>query len=194
MRCWFLSGSQGLIQELCLVWAEAVLPGEIRCKVLKEVLSHCGTETPQGFILNKNIWDKWSSNVFYRRVQLSASFFIFFSFSLKYLSDPEATFGKDWANAVDFIAATHFCTDLPTTNIFQSFLPQRMLVEEDVLPSISDFSPQQDKVLVSLRVLHKANKLTGMPDLTMSVVHRYLISCSLYRPFSIPIQWICDIK
>ncbi|NXY01391.1 LEG1H protein, partial [Pteruthius melanotis] len=80
---------------------------------------------------------------------------------LKYLSDPEANFGKDWANAVDFIGATHFRTDLPTTNKFQAFLPQRMLVEGDVLPSISDFSPQQNKVLVSMRALHKANKLTG---------------------------------
>ncbi|NXO15349.1 LEG1H protein, partial [Oriolus oriolus] len=81
--------------------------------------------------------------------------------SLKYLSDPEAHFSEDWANAVDFIAATHFCTNLPTTNNFQAFLPPRMLVEEDVLPSISDFSPQQNKVLVSLTALHKANKLTG---------------------------------
>ncbi|NXI87852.1 LEG1H protein, partial [Rhipidura dahli] len=80
---------------------------------------------------------------------------------LKYLSGPEANFGKDWANAVDFIAATHFSTDLLTTNNFQAFLPQRMLVEGDVLPSISDFSPQQNTVLVSLRALHKANKLTG---------------------------------
>ncbi|NXY62547.1 LEG1H protein, partial [Callaeas wilsoni] len=84
-----------------------------------------------------------------------------FQASLKYLSDPEANFGEDWADAVDFIAATHFCTDLPTTNNFQVFLPQRMLVEGDVLPSISGFSPQQNKVLVSLRALHKTNKLTG---------------------------------
>ncbi|NXQ62168.1 LEG1H protein, partial [Anthoscopus minutus] len=80
---------------------------------------------------------------------------------LKYLPDPEANFGEDWANAVDFIAATHFSTDLLTTNTFQAFLPQRMLVEGDVLPSISDFSPEQNQVLVSLRILHKANKLTG---------------------------------
>ncbi|NXS37741.1 LEG1H protein, partial [Pomatostomus ruficeps] len=84
-----------------------------------------------------------------------------FQDSLKYLSDPEANFGEDWADAVDFIAATHFCTDLPTTNNFQAFLPPRILAEEDVLPSISDFSLQQNKVLVSLRALHKANKLTG---------------------------------
>ncbi|NXM36917.1 LEG1H protein, partial [Oxyruncus cristatus] len=84
-----------------------------------------------------------------------------FQDSLKYLSDPEADFGEDWSNAVDFLAATHFHTDLPTTNKFQVFLPPRMLVEGDVLPSISDFSPQQNKVLVSLRDLHKANKISG---------------------------------
>ncbi|NXT63139.1 LEG1H protein, partial [Chaetops frenatus] len=80
---------------------------------------------------------------------------------LKYVSNPEVDFGEDWANGVDFIAATHFITDLLTTNHFQAFLPQRILVEGDVPPSISDFSPQQNKVLVSLRALHKANKLTG---------------------------------
>ncbi|XP_074755322.1 protein LEG1 homolog [Athene noctua] len=84
-----------------------------------------------------------------------------FQDSLKYLSDPEANFGEAWADAVDFIAATHFTTDLPTTNNFQAFLPQRMLVEGDVLPSISDFSPQQNRVLLSMSTLHKANQLTG---------------------------------
>ncbi|KFQ43712.1 UPF0762 protein C6orf58, partial [Nestor notabilis] len=81
--------------------------------------------------------------------------------SLKYLSDPEANFGEDWANAVDFIAATHFSTDLLTTNNFQVFLPQRMLVVGDVIPFICDFSPQQNSVLLSLSVLYKTNKLTG---------------------------------
>ncbi|NXI96904.1 LEG1H protein, partial [Psophia crepitans] len=84
-----------------------------------------------------------------------------FQDSLKYLSHPEANFGEDWANAVDFIAATHFSTDLQTTNTFQIFLPQRMLFEWDVLPSISDFSPQQNRVLLSLGALHEANQLTG---------------------------------
>ncbi|XP_009930206.2 protein LEG1 homolog isoform X1 [Opisthocomus hoazin] len=84
-----------------------------------------------------------------------------FQDSLKDLSDPEANFGEDWANAVDFIAATHFSTDFLSTNNFQVFLPQRMLVEGDVLLPISDFSPQQNRVLLSLRALHKANQLTG---------------------------------
>uniref|UniRef100_G1NKM9 Uncharacterized protein n=2 Tax=Meleagris gallopavo TaxID=9103 RepID=G1NKM9_MELGA len=85
-----------------------------------------------------------------------------FQDSLKYLAVPEANFGEDWANGVDFIAATHFSTDLQTTNNFQAFLPQRMLVEGDVLPSISGFSSQQNRVLVSLRALNRANRLTGM--------------------------------
>ncbi|XP_068026944.1 protein LEG1 homolog [Melanerpes formicivorus] len=84
-----------------------------------------------------------------------------FQDSLEYLSEPEAAFGEDWANAVDFIAATHFSTDLVNTNNFQAFLPQRMLVEGDVPPDISDFSPQQNRVLLYLKVLHKANKLSG---------------------------------
>uniref|UniRef100_A0A8C5T2I8 Chromosome 6 open reading frame 58 n=1 Tax=Malurus cyaneus samueli TaxID=2593467 RepID=A0A8C5T2I8_9PASS len=108
-----------------------------------------------------------------------------FQDSLKYLSGPEATFGDDWANGVDFIAATHFRTDLPTTNNFQAFLPPRMLVEQDVIPFISDFSPQQNKVLVSLRALHKANKSTGMSltykcimssyDICGPLLHLYLL-------------------
>uniref|UniRef100_A0A8D0KVW1 Chromosome 6 open reading frame 58 n=1 Tax=Strix occidentalis caurina TaxID=311401 RepID=A0A8D0KVW1_STROC len=104
--------------------------------------------------------------------------FILISFSLKYLSDPEANFGEAWADAVDFIAATHFSTDLLTTNNFQAFLPQRMLVEGDVLPSISDFSPQQNRVLLSMRALHKANQLTGR-----SLTYNVLFSFSI--PFSI---------
>ncbi|NXR82840.1 LEG1H protein, partial [Pycnonotus jocosus] len=80
---------------------------------------------------------------------------------LKYLSDPEANFGVAWASGVDFIAATHFSTDFLTTNNFQVFLPPRMLVDGDVPPSISDFSREQNKVLLTLRALHKANKSTG---------------------------------
>ncbi|NWI15205.1 LEG1H protein, partial [Crypturellus soui] len=80
---------------------------------------------------------------------------------LIYLSDSEAYFGEDWASAVDFIAATHFSTDFWNTNHFQAFLPQRMLVEGDVIPFIYDFTPQQNKVLFSLSALHETNKLTG---------------------------------
>uniref|UniRef100_A0A8C0H061 Chromosome 6 open reading frame 58 n=1 Tax=Chelonoidis abingdonii TaxID=106734 RepID=A0A8C0H061_CHEAB len=81
--------------------------------------------------------------------------------SLKYMSGPEASFGENWANAVDFIAATHLSADLQNTNYFQAFLPPGMLSEHDQAPFISDFSPEQNKVLLSLCVLHKTNELTG---------------------------------
>uniref|UniRef100_A0A8C0EEK9 Chromosome 6 open reading frame 58 n=1 Tax=Bubo bubo TaxID=30461 RepID=A0A8C0EEK9_BUBBB len=99
-------------------------------------------------------------------------------FQDRYGDEREANFGEAWADAVDFIAATHFSTDLLTTNNFQAFLPQRMLVEGDVLPSISDFSPQQNRVLLSMRALHKANQLTGR-----SLTYNVLFSFS--TPFSI---------
>ncbi|NXL86342.1 LEG1H protein, partial [Alectura lathami] len=108
------------------------------------------------FVLDDALYYMWKAHVTSIACALPK-----FQDSLKYLSDPEANFGTDWANGVDFIAATHFPTDLQTTNEFQVFLPQRMLVEGDNLPSISGFSPQQNRVLVSLRALHKANQLTG---------------------------------
>ncbi|XP_419749.6 protein LEG1 homolog [Gallus gallus] len=108
------------------------------------------------FVLDDALHHMWKAHVVSIAYALPK-----FRDSLKYLADPEANFGKDWANGVDFIAATHFSTDLQTTNNFQAFLPQRMLVEGDVLPSISGFSSQQNRVLLSLRDLNKANQLTG---------------------------------
>ncbi|NXI63751.1 LEG1H protein, partial [Anseranas semipalmata] len=115
-----------------------------------------GPVTFSSFILDDALYHMWKAHVASIAYALPK-----FQDSLKYLSDPEANFGEDWANAVDFIAATHFSTDFQNTNNFQAFLPQRMLVEEDVIPSISDFSPQQNRILLSMRVLHEANQLTG---------------------------------
>merc|ERR1719440_1755042 len=39
---------------------------------------------------------------------------------LKMLPAPEETFGTAWANIVDFIAATNFPCDMPTTDILQN--------------------------------------------------------------------------
>ncbi|XP_019335234.1 protein LEG1 homolog [Alligator mississippiensis] len=80
---------------------------------------------------------------------------------LKYLSGPETNFGENWANGMEFIAATHFPTNLWNTNEYQAFLPPRLLVEGDAIPFIGDFSPEQNKVLLSLCVLHKTNEFTG---------------------------------
>ncbi|XP_075056760.1 protein LEG1 homolog [Mixophyes fleayi] len=80
---------------------------------------------------------------------------------LSYISAPEGNFGKNWATAVEFIAATDFPTDFQSTNEFQTFLPHRMLVDGDVAPYISDFSKQENMVLLSLHSIKNVNTLTG---------------------------------
>lgn len=80
---------------------------------------------------------------------------------LAYISAPEAQFGVSWANAVEFIALTHFPTNFNQTNSFQVFLPQRMLLAGDKAPSIPDLSKEENRVLVGLDILYKGNQLTG---------------------------------
>ncbi|KAH0622289.1 hypothetical protein JD844_024463, partial [Phrynosoma platyrhinos] len=80
---------------------------------------------------------------------------------LLYLSDPESSFGEDWATAVDFIAATHFSTDQTTINHFQTGLPPRILLEKDNAPFIEDFTPVQNRVLFFLGALRGANEKMG---------------------------------
>ncbi|XP_078256291.1 protein LEG1 homolog [Rhinoraja longicauda] len=80
---------------------------------------------------------------------------------LTYISAPEAQFGVSWANAVEFIALTHFPTNFNQTNSFQVFLPQRMLLAGDQAPSIPDLSKEENRVLVGLDILYKGNQLTG---------------------------------
>ncbi|XP_072266318.1 protein LEG1 homolog [Pyxicephalus adspersus] len=80
---------------------------------------------------------------------------------LHYLSVPEGNFGKDWATAVEFIAATNFPTNFLSTNVFQRFLPHRKLVDGDKVPNIADFSEQENRVLFTLQLINKANTDTG---------------------------------
>ncbi|KAM4041117.1 protein LEG1 homolog [Anomaloglossus baeobatrachus] len=80
---------------------------------------------------------------------------------LQYLSEPEESFGTDWAATVHFIAATNFPTNLQSTNEFQTFLPGRILVKGDKAPNILDFSGQQNRVLWTLHFLQEANKFSG---------------------------------
>ncbi|KAM8945533.1 protein LEG1 homolog [Pelodytes ibericus] len=80
---------------------------------------------------------------------------------LKYLSTPEGNFGRDWATAVEFIAATHFPTNFKSTNDFQVYLPPRLLNEGDQAPYITDFTPEENRVLSVLNKINKLNSSTG---------------------------------
>uniref|UniRef100_UPI00398E34F3 liver-enriched gene 1, tandem duplicate 1 n=1 Tax=Pristiophorus japonicus TaxID=55135 RepID=UPI00398E34F3 len=83
-----------------------------------------------------------------------------FSERLRYISAPEAQFGVSWGSAVEFIAATHFHTNFNQTNIFQAYLPQRMLLANDKAPSIPDLSKEENWTLLALDILYKGNKMT----------------------------------
>ncbi|XP_044147705.1 protein LEG1 homolog [Bufo gargarizans] len=80
---------------------------------------------------------------------------------LRYLSGPEGRFGKEWAMTVEFLAAANFPTDFQSTNAFQTFLPNRMLVENDKPPNIPDFSEEENRVLSILNLIYQANTFTG---------------------------------
>ncbi|XP_075720374.1 protein LEG1 homolog [Rhinoderma darwinii] len=80
---------------------------------------------------------------------------------LRYLSGPEGGFGEDWATAVEFIAATNFPTNFQSTNDFQTFLPHRILVENDKVPNIPDLSETENRVLSTLHSINKVNRFTG---------------------------------
>ncbi|KAM9316668.1 protein LEG1 homolog [Gastrophryne carolinensis] len=79
---------------------------------------------------------------------------------LQYLSLPERTFGKDWGTTVEFLAATNFPTNFQSTHEFQAFLPPRKLVNGDKAPFITDFTEEQNRVLVALRTINSGNTLT----------------------------------
>ncbi|XP_025239128.1 protein LEG1 homolog [Theropithecus gelada] len=78
-----------------------------------------------------------------------------------YYSKTEAHFERSWVLAVDYLAAVLFPTTLIRTSKFQKGLPPRILLNTDVAPFISDFTPFQNVVLFILNVLGNVEKSTG---------------------------------
>lgn len=83
------------------------------------------------------------------------------SFRYAYYSDQESKFEKNWAIAVEYLAAAYYPTTLIRTHDFQSSLPPRILLDTDIAPFIADFTTTQNIVLLSLTVLGATDKLTG---------------------------------
>ncbi|KAK1170839.1 hypothetical protein AOXY_G7778 [Acipenser oxyrinchus oxyrinchus] len=84
-----------------------------------------------------------------------------FSERLKYISGPEASFGVNWANTVEFIAATHFHTNYEETSRFQTRLPRRVLVDGDNAPYIEDLSAEENHTLVIFYWIQRINTFLG---------------------------------
>ena len=70
---------------------------------------------------------------------------------------PERKFGVGWALLVEFIAATHYQTNLNNTAAQQSALPPRMLKSGDKAPFIPDLIPAQNRVLLAINLFHSTN-------------------------------------
>lgn len=84
-----------------------------------------------------------------------------FTKEVNLLSVPERKFGVGWALLVEFIAATHFQTNLNNTAVQQIALPPRVLVKGDEAPDIKDLSPEQNRVILAINLFHSTNTKTG---------------------------------
>lgn len=80
-----------------------------------------------------------------------------FSEEVNLLSLPERKFGVGWALLVEFIAATHFETDLNNTAQQQYALPPRLLKSDDKVPFIPDLNPAQNRALLAINFFHSTN-------------------------------------
>ena len=73
-------------------------------------------------------------------------------------SATERTFGTDWANLVDFVAALQFDVDYNRTNFLQGLIvPPRLLTDRDHAPWIGDFSGAENRALVIARLFSEAS-------------------------------------
>ncbi|XP_049994140.1 protein LEG1 homolog [Alexandromys fortis] len=108
--------------------------------------------------LLKNLWAAHTSSLGY---PLSV-----FEDRYAYYSYQESKFEKNWAIAVDYIAAAYYPTTLIRTSGFQKGLPPRILLDTDIAPFIADFTTTQNTVLLSLTALGDTDQVTGSFSLT----------------------------
>ncbi|XP_055982343.1 protein LEG1 homolog [Sorex fumeus] len=79
-----------------------------------------------------------------------------------YYSNPEVEFEKAWCVSVDYFASLHLHTTLIRIHEFQRGLPSRILVNEDKIPFIKDFSDFQNIFLLGLDTLYKVDSASGL--------------------------------
>lgn len=103
------------------------------------------------------VFTKWDLN----SEEIIIVIFVCLSFRYAYYSDQESKFEKNWAIAVDYLAAAYYPTTLIRTHGFQKGLPPRILLDTDIAPFIADFTTTQNTVLLSLTVLGDTDQLTG---------------------------------
>jgi hypothetical protein len=98
-----------------------------------------------------------------------------FTDKLGLMSQAEAEFSESWATLVDFIASAFFLCDLKTTDVLQSLLPERVLVEGDQAPKIKDLSRLQNRAIFFINALNSFNIATEGKFLTFWYLFLFLI-------------------
>ncbi|XP_031236190.1 protein LEG1 homolog [Mastomys coucha] len=84
-----------------------------------------------------------------------------------FYSDQEASFEKNWAITVYYLGEARLPTTLIRAHSFQRGLPPRVLDDIDIAPFIPDFTPLQNKVLVTLNLLGDIDRYSGSLSLTI---------------------------
>ncbi|XP_217725.3 protein LEG1 homolog [Rattus norvegicus] len=109
--------------------------------------------------LLKKLWDAHTSSLEYP----TRAFVDRYDF----YSDQEANFGENWAIVVYYLGAARLPTTLNRSHSFQRGLPTRVLDDTDITPFIPDFTPLQNKVLVTLKLFGNTDRLSGSLSLTI---------------------------
>ncbi|KAG9347468.1 hypothetical protein JZ751_005035 [Albula glossodonta] len=76
-------------------------------------------------------------------------------------SAPEVSFSQSWINSADYVAATHFQSNIENSKLFMSPLPSRVLREGDSPPHIPDLSAEENHTLQVFGWMRNMNTLLG---------------------------------
>ncbi|XP_041108243.1 protein LEG1 homolog isoform X2 [Polyodon spathula] len=142
--CYTVSGCYSLIPDMMIKW-----------KAFFEYLKRSTSNNQDTENLDQILYYMW---IAHRASILAVPKF---SERLRYISRPEASFGVNWANTVEFIAATHFHTNYEETSRFQTRLPRRVLVDGDNAPYIADLSAEENHTLVMFYWIQRINTFLG---------------------------------
>ncbi|XP_070532703.1 protein LEG1 homolog [Ptychodera flava] len=98
---------------------------------------------------------------------------------LQNYSSQEKMFGIGWGHLVDYMAASHFNTNLTNTYMFQQQgLPKRLLSNEDSPPFISDMTKIENVVIFTIQKIYSIDLHTG--DAILRIWQRMMCSDEAY--------------
>ncbi|KAM3860978.1 protein LEG1 homolog [Diretmus argenteus] len=76
-------------------------------------------------------------------------------------SSPEVAFANSWLDSAQYVAATHFQSNIERTLMFMTPLPSRVLKKGDRAPYIADLSKEENHTLSTFSWMKSINSLLG---------------------------------